>query len=287
MGFDLGRYGVWGGATVVDGAFAAEVEALGYTTLSLGGSPDGHLEDVEQLLEATTSLKVVTSIVNVWKDPAEIVAASFRRIEWAHPGRFLLGIGIGHPEATAQYGSPFATLVAYLDVLESHGVPRDQIAVAALGPRVLRLSGQRSAGALPYLVTPEHTRQAREILGAGVLLAPEQKVVVADAGGPTETTRAIARPPVASPYLGLVNYRRNLERLGWTEADLADGGSDELIDALVVQGSPDAVAAGVDAHLDAGAEHVAIQALGPDPLAGLRALAPVLGLGASGRPDAP
>jgi probable F420-dependent oxidoreductase len=223
---------------------------------------------------------VATGIVNVWKDPADVVAASFARIDDAFPGRFLLGIGIGHPEATAGYRSPYATLVAYVDDLVGQGVPSDRIALAALGDRVLTLAAQRTGGAHPYLTTPEHTRHARQLVGSGVLLAPEQKVVVADSAGPTDATRAIARPAVQHPYLSLVNYRSNLLRLGWTEADLDDGGTDALIDALVVQGNPVAVAAGVNAHLQAGADHVAIQPLGDDPLGHLTALAPALDLGA-------
>ena len=279
MTIELGKYGVWIWAGAADAAFATEVERLGYGTLWLGGSPDGRLGMVDELLAATSALQVATGIVNVWKDPADVVAASFARIDAAFPGRFLLGVGIGHPEATAEYRSPYATLVAYVDHLLERGVPSDRIALAALGDRVLTLAAQRTAGAHPYLTTPEHTRHARQLVGSGVLLAPEQKVVVADSAGPTDATRAIARPAVQNPYLSLVNYRSNLVRLGWTDADLDGGGTDALIDALVVQGDAAAVAAGVNAHLEAGADHVAIQPLGDDPLGQLAALAPALGLG--------
>lgn len=276
MTIELGTYGVWIRAGYPDADFAAEVERLGYGALWLGGSPDGNLAMVDDLLAATDSLVIATGIVNVWKDAAEPVAESFARIEAAHPGRFLLGIGVGHPEATAEYRSPYATLVDYLDRLDTSGVPSDRIVLAALGPRVLRLAAERTAGAHPYLTTPDHTRGAREVVGPGVLLAPEQKAVVSDTAGPTPETRAIARPPVERPYLGLVNYRNNLLRLGWTEADLDGGGSDALIDALVVQGDPAVVAAGLDAHLDAGADHVIVQVLGDDPIGGLTALSPAL-----------
>lgn len=272
----LGTYGVWRGAWQTDTAFATEVERLGYGTLWLGGSPDGELLLVDELLAATSTLMVGTSIVNVWKDSADVVAASFARIEASHPGRFVLGIGIGHPEATSDYRRPYPTLVEYVDRLGELGVPLDRVTLAALGPKVLELAATRTGGALPYLTTPEHTRQSRDLIGAEALLAPEQKVVVGESAGPTESTRAIARPPVHRPYLGLVNYLNNLRRLGWTDADFADGGSDALIDALVVQGDPAAVAAGIHAHLDAGADHVAIQALGPDALGTLAALAPAL-----------
>ena len=279
MTIELGKYGVWYRVDKADAAFATEVERLGYGTLWLGGSPNGRLAMVDELLQATSQLKVATGIVNVWKDPADVVAASFARIDAAFPGRFVLGVGIGHPEATAEYRSPYATLAAYVDELLERGVPSGRVVLAALGDGVLKLAAERTAGAHPYLTTPEHTRRARELVGAGVLLAPEQKVVVADSAGPTRETRAIARPPVQHPYLSLVNYRSNLVRLGWAEADLDNGGTDALIDALAVQGDPAAVAAGVNAHLEAGADHVAIQPLGDDPLGQLAALAPALGLG--------
>jgi probable F420-dependent oxidoreductase len=140
---------------------------------------------------------------------------------------------------------------------------------------VLKLAADRSAGAHPYLVTPEHTRQARQILGAGLLLAPEQKVVLET---DPERARAIARPRVQNPYLGMTNYLSNLRRLGWTDADFADGGSDALIDALVVHGDAETLGRGVTAHLDAGADHVAVQVLAADPRPTLRALAGSLGL---------
>ena len=279
MTIELGKYGVWYRVDKADAAFATEVERLGYGALWLGGSPVGKLAMVDELMQATSRLQIATGIVNVWKDPADVVAASFARIDAAFPGRFLLGVGIGHPEATAEYRSPYATLTAYVDELLERGVPSDRIVLAALGDGVLKLAAERTAGAHPYLTTPEHTRRARELVGAGVLLAPEQKVVVADTPGPTSETRAIARPPVQFPYLSLVNYRSNLVRLGWAEADLDNGGTDALIDALAIQGDPSAVAAGVNAHLEAGADHVAIQPLGDDPLGQLAALAPALGLG--------
>jgi probable F420-dependent oxidoreductase len=278
MTLELGRYGVWRAAREVHASFAAEIERLGYGALWLGGCPAGGLTLVHELLAATTALKIATGIVNVWESPADEIAASFARIEAAFPGRFVLGIGIGHPEAISEYRSPYDTLVAYLDRLDELDVPSERVVLAALGPKVLKLSADRTGGAHPYLTTPGHTRRAREILGEGVLLAPEQKVVVGTEPGPAPQTRAIGRQKVENPYLHLSNYLRNLRDLGWTDADFADGGSDALIDALVIQGDPTAVAAGVTAHLDAGADHVTVQALSPDPLVALTALAPALGL---------
>jgi probable F420-dependent oxidoreductase len=278
MTVELGRYGIWRSEHGLDAQFAAQAEEFGYGTIWIGGSPPGDLALAESMLDATERIAVATGIVNMWSTPAEEVAASYRRIEAKHPGRFLLGVGIGHPEATREYRSPYATMVEYLDRLDEGGVPVTGRALAALGPRALRLAGDRTAAAHPYLTPPEHTREAREILAAGALLAPEQKVVV-----DTDAARArtIGRRSVENPYLHLTNYRSNLQRLGWSEADMADGGTDALIDALVVHGDPTVVAAGLTAHLDAGADHVCAQVLtedGVSPLPGLRAISEALGL---------
>jgi probable F420-dependent oxidoreductase len=270
MSIELGRIGIWRHASGLTPDVVAEVETLGYGAIWVGGSPPGDLGVVEHLLDTTDHVAVATGIVNVWKDDAATVGASYHRITTRHPGRFLLGLGIGHPEATQEYQQPYAKLVSYLDELDDLKVPAGGRALAALGPRVLRLAAERSAGAHPYLVTPEHTRQARQILGDGPLLAPEQKVVLET--DPVQA-RAIGRPYVRNPYLGLTNYLSSLRRLGWTDADFADGGSDALIDALVVHGDAAAIARGIAAHLDAGADHVAVQVLNPDPLPVLRALA--------------
>jgi probable F420-dependent oxidoreductase len=278
MSIQLGRIGFWRHPSELPPDVVAEAEALGYGAIWLGGSPGGDLKVVEDILDATDHIAVATGIVNVWKDDAASMAADYHRIAAKHPGRFLLGLGIGHPEAVQEYQKPYDKLVSYLDQLDELKVPVEDRALAALGPRVLRLSAERTAGAHPYLVTPEHTRQAREILGPGPLLAPEQKVVLET---DPERARAIGRPRVAKPYLGLTNYVSNLRRLGWTDADLADGGSDALIDALAVHGDGDALARGVTAHLDAGADHVAVQILASDPLPTLRALASSLRLTSS------
>ena len=280
MSIELGKVGIWRHSSGLTPEVVAEVEALGYGTIWVGGSPPGDLAVVEHLLDTTEHIAVATGIVNVWQDDAATVGASYHRITARHPGRFLLGLGIGHPEATREYQRPYATLVRYLDQLDDLKVPAEGRVLAALGPRVLRLSAERAAGAHPYLVTPEHTRQARQILGDGPLLAPEQKLVLET---DPERARAIGRPKVQNPYLSLTNYLSSLRRLGWTDADLADGGSDALIDALVVHGDAATVAAGIRAHLAAGADHVCLQLLTPpgaDPLPGLRALATALDLDA-------
>jgi probable F420-dependent oxidoreductase len=254
----LGPFGIWRPAVQTTPDLAASLEQLGFGALWLGGSPDADLEIVDQLLAATSTLIVGTSIVNMWKDEAVAAADSYMRIQDAFPGRFVLGIGAGHPEATAHYASPYDTLVGYVDQLADHHVPAEGIVLAALGPRVLRLAADRTAGAIPYLVPPEHTRLAREILGPDRLLAPEHKVVL---DSDPARARALGRRRVATPYLGLVNYTSNLRRLGFTDEDIDDGGSDRLVDALVAHGTAEQVAAQLHAHLNAGADHVCIQLL--------------------------
>lgn len=272
MRIPLGAFGVWRTVSGITPEMASQVETLGFGAIWVGGSPGGHLDDVERLLDATERIPVATGIVNMWRDDAGPVADSYRRISERHPDRFLLGVGIGHRESSEEYHQPLEKMVDYLDRLDEAGVPKEGVVLAALGPKALTLAAERTVGAHPYLTTPRHTEYARQVMGPGPLLAPEHKVVLeTDA----TTARAIGRP-VVSRYLKRVNYRNNLLREGWTEADLADGGSDRLVDALVLHGTPDDVAAGLVAHLDAGADHVAIQILGDDPLESYRELSQVL-----------
>lgn len=254
---DLGRFGVWTfGAPKPEQA--VEIEKLGYRAVWIGGSPAGDLNYVEPILERTETLQVATGIVNVWKAPAEQVAEAYHRIEDAYPGRFLLGVGIGHPEHTEEYRKPYDVLVEYLDVLDAAKVPTSRRVIAALGPKVLKLSAQRSAGAHPYLTTPEHTGQARNTIGNTVFLAPEHKVVLST---DADEARAIGRKTVDF-YLNLSNYLNNWKRLGFTDDDIAKPGSDKLIDAVVAHGTADDIAKRLAEHLDAGADHVTIQVLG-------------------------
>lgn len=260
MTVTLGRYGVWAGGTQLTPELAATIQDLGYSAVWIGGNPPADLKLAESLLAATDDLVVATGIVNMWVSPARDVADSYLRIAERYPDRFLLGVGIGHPEAVGQYKKPYATILEYLDALDAAGVPVDGRALAALGPKVLAVARDRTAGAHPYLTTPRHTREAREILGDGPLLAPEQKVVLdTDA----ERARALGREKVRNPYLGLTNYRNNLLRTGFTDEDV-DTASDALVDALAIHGDATTVAAGLTAHLDAGADHVCAQVLVTD-----------------------
>jgi probable F420-dependent oxidoreductase len=275
----LGTYGVFGHHSMwqqLSPQQLQDIEALGYGAIWAGGSPAAELSWVEPLLEPTNTLQVATGIVNIWTADAGPVADSFHRIEKAFPGRFLLGIGVGHPEAGHEYRKPFDALAEYLDKLDEHGVPKDRRVVAALGPRVLELSARRAAGPHPYLTTPEHTAQARELLGPDAFIAPEHKVVLTT---DAEKARAVGRKALEI-YLNLTNYLNSWKRLGFSDEEVAKPGSDRLVDAVVAYGTVDAIAARLKEHLDAGADHVPVQVLtSPDELVpALTELAGPLGL---------
>ena len=271
---ELGSIGVWMRRTL-DPSVAASAEGLGYGAVWLGGSPS--VDQARPFLEATERIVVVTGILNIWQhDPAD-VAAAHARITADFPGRFLLGIGIGHPEATSQYRQPLRAMETFFDGLDAATtpVPVEERVTAALRGRMLDLSARRSLGAHPYFVPSEHTAFARERLGPDVLLAPEVSVAVDD-----DQSAARERASTwAARYTALVNYTRNLRDFGYEDRDFENGGSDALLDAVVPHGPVARVAAGVRAHLDAGADHVCVQAVGTeDPIADLEPLARELGL---------
>lgn len=281
----LGRVGIWSQAfwaAPEDARRAAqELERLGYGALWFPNRAET-FDRAGELLVATSRVVVATGIANIWMHPAQRVAEACHALALAHPDRFLLGLGVSHAhlvdrEHAGRYRKPVEQMQAYLDALDSASpaVPPSERVLAALGPRMLDLAQRRSAGAHPYLAPVEHTRRAREALGAGPLLAPEQAVVLAT--DPAEARR-IARIHLAR-YLQAPNYANNWRRLGFTEQDLADGGSDQLVDALVAWGDVEAIRARVAAHIAAGADHVCLQALTEDPAAipydQWRALAPL------------
>jgi probable F420-dependent oxidoreductase len=269
----LGTVGIWRHHPNGMGPLA-EIEALGYGTLWLGGSPS--LEQTRPWLEATSTLTVATGILNVWRHEPADVAAGHAELRGAFGERFLLGIGIGHPEATGEYRKPLTKMREYLDGLDAAAspVPRDERLVAALGPKMLDLAAERSLGAHPYFTTVDHTRFARERIGSGPLIATEVAIVV---DPDPESAREKARA-YAATYLRLTNYTSNLLRFGFTEADVANGGSDRLIDAVIPHGSAERIAEAARAHLEAGADHVCLQPVGhgPDPVEDYRALAAAL-----------
>ena len=273
----LGAVGVWRGVDDTDPETAAAVERLGYGTLWLGGSPPADLAAAERLLEATGSLVVATGITNIWMtDPAEL-ADAYHRLDARFPGRLLLGIGSGHREASPQRARPLEAMGRYLDVLDERGVPASARVLSALGPKMLRMSAERAVGTHPYLTIPSQSAQMRADLGPGVLVAPEQTVVLDD---DADRARGAARDFLRM-YLQLDNYTTTMHRGGFSEADTAAPGSDRLVDEVVVHGDAAAVAAGVRAHLDAGADHVCVQVqpVSADVVPVLTALAAELGLG--------
>lgn len=285
------RVSVWGGGfwlsrKVREAALdaARELEELGYSRLwTSGGFWDGVPEVYGELLDATQRIGVASGIVSIWHAEADAAARDVAELDRRHPGRFLYGVGTSHaPVVDAKeghkYTKPYSRMVEYLDALDAAEtpVPVERRVLAALGPRMLKLSAERSAGAHPYFVPAEHTAEAREILGSGPLLAPEVAVVLEK---DESTARGIAREYMRG-YLSLPNYSNNLRRLGYTDDDLADGGSDRLMDVLVPWGDLDTVVAGIERHYDAGADEVAVQVLTTDqfefPSAAYRELAPAL-----------
>ena len=288
---DFGRLGVWTWIDTMSAEetadFAARIEELGYSMLwvpeAVGRDP---FTILGYLAARTSKLKLATGIANIYaRDPMTMRAIQHTLAE-ASGGRFVLGLGVSHAPMVAgirghEYGKPVTTMRNYLESMGKalyvgpQAAEEAPIVLAALRQNMLRLAGEKSRGAHPYFVTPEHTARAREILGEGPILAPEQKVLLE-----TDASRAreIARANMKT-YLALPNYQNNLRWLGFGDDDLADGGSDRLVDAIVAWGDEKAIAERIQAHYDAGADHVCIQpfradgAPGPD-LRILEALAP-------------
>lgn len=267
----LGRTGVWlaslGGVPAAKERHAAmAIEDMGYRTLWFGETSSGKeaLTHAAMLLCATERMVIATGIANIYaRDPAAAANAANGLVDrW--PGRFVLGLGVSHAVIVSARGHdpsrPLDTMRAYLDGMDSteFSVPLAEPAprvLAALRPGMLRLAAERAQGAHPYFVPPEHTALARDTLGPAPLLAPEQAVVLDT--DPT-SARAAARE-YAARYLEMPNYVNNLRRLGWSEEDVSGGGSDALIDAVIPWGDPDTIAEHVQAHHQAGADHVCIQ----------------------------
>ncbi|MEU7799023.1 TIGR03620 family F420-dependent LLM class oxidoreductase [Micromonospora arborensis] len=241
---------------------ATELEELGYSRLWFsGGFGENVAPRFREILDGTRRIGVASGIVSIWHSSPPEVAAFAQDAQRAHPGRFLLGLGASHAVllegSGTDYRKPYSKMVDYLDGLDAAGLPPERRILAALGPRMLELSRDRSVGAHPYFVPAEHTAEARAAIGPDRLLAPEVAVVLdADA----TTARATARQ-YASGYLALPNYTNNLRRFGWTDEDFAAGGSDRLVDALIPWGTVEKVAAGLEQHYQAGADEVAIQVL--------------------------
>jgi probable F420-dependent oxidoreductase len=290
---ELGRVGIWTG--VLDAVPSAEaqriagrLEELGFPTLwipeTIGRDP---FVTATLLLSATSKLNIATGIANIYARDAVTMANTQRSLEEAFPGRFLLGLGVSHEHLVNRirkhdYSKPYSAMVQYLEDMDSAlflavgPAERPSTVLAALGPKMLKLAAEKASGAHPYFVPVEHTALARETIGPDALLAPEQMVVL---DTDLDRARQTARAGMAI-YLRAPNYVNNLKRLGFTDEDVSDGGSDKLVDAIVVCGDAAAVRARVQAHFDAGASHVCVQVLGENPTAvpedGWRELAPAL-----------
>jgi probable F420-dependent oxidoreductase len=293
MDFTLPPIGIWTGAldnVALSQAqeLACELEELGYGAIWL---PEVAGRDVMfhmgMLLAATERLVLATGIASIWARDAVTMTGGIKGLTEAFPDRVVLGLGVSHQHLVEglrghHYDKPLAAMRAYLDAMDDSPYSAERPTtpirrvLAALGPKMLALAAEKTDGAHTYLVSPEHTATARETLGAGPLLCPEQAVVV-------ETDPARARQIGRShtkTYVGLPNYQNNLRRLGFGDDDFADGGSDRLIDTILAWGDVDAITARVRAHLDAGADHVSIQALVEErrgvPAEAWRTLAPAL-----------
>ncbi|MDX2170825.1 MAG: TIGR03620 family F420-dependent LLM class oxidoreductase [Deltaproteobacteria bacterium] len=287
----LGRLGVWTFLDLMSAADAAtfcqRIEALGYTTLwlpeAIGRDPFALLGF---LIARTERLQFATGIANIYARDAMTMRATQQTLGELSGGRFALGLGVSHSHLVTgvrghEYRKPVAAMREYLDAMRGalyrgpEPTEESPIVLAALRPAMLRVAKEMARGAHPYFTTPEHTKRAREILGPDRWLAPEQKVLLET---DPANARAVARATMQI-YLGLPNYQNNLKWLGFTDDDIANGGSDRLVDAIVAWGSADQIRARIQAHYDAGADHVCIQPLRADGIPGpdltvLEALAP-------------
>jgi probable F420-dependent oxidoreductase len=257
----MGKLGVWSmelrfGEREGADKMARDLEDMGYGALWVpGGFDDKVLEDVSHLLSVTQKAVIATGILNLWKyEPAQ-VADWFAGLSAEHKARTMIGIGISHSALIgADYSRPLANTRKFLEGLEAAGMAMDNTSLAALGPKMVALSGEKTAGAHPYLVDPEHSRQARAILGPGKLLAPEQGVAF---GASIAEARKTAATGI-SFYKDLPNYRNNWLRLGYTDEEIASD-ADRFIDGIVACGDAAAMAARVREHWQAGADHVCVQ----------------------------
>lgn len=272
---NLGKLGVWASLDALsanDGAaFARRLEARGFETLWMPESRGRNvLVNAAWILANTTRLNIATGIANIYARDAFSANAALQGLNELSGGRFMLGLGVSHkPMVTGMrghdYGKPVPTMRAYLKAMQeaSYAAPapkeKPKVVIAALGPLMLKLAAEMADGAHPYCVTPEHTAEARKVLGRGKILAPEQMVMLE-----TDPERARAGARVAlAPYIAMENYCANWRRLGFNQSDFADGGSDRLIDANIVWGDESAIRQRIQAHWDAGADHVCIQSIHP------------------------
>ena len=270
---DLSGVGVWSNQLRYGDAgeaadAAAELEELGFTALWIPDIGGPLFDSIDNLLGSTKQTVIATGILNLWMHEPSDVAERYAALTKRHGERFLLGIGVSHAplidsREPGLYRKPLAATRAFLDAIDATEtpVPVENRVLAALGPKMLELSATRARGAHPYLVTPDHTRTAREVLGDGPLLLPEQAVFLANS---RDEARAVGADWLRA-YTTLPNYANNLLRSGFTQDDL-DSISDRLFDAIIAWGDEDAIARRVDEHKQAGADHVCVQALTAEPM---------------------
>lgn len=262
---DLGRIGVWSSSVrfAPEGRgieAAQELEQLGFRTVWIpGGVDSGVLDSLDQLLDATTTLKFATGILNIWKHEPEDVASWWKAQAPGRQQRLLIGLGVSHgPLIGDAWAKPLAKMRSFLDGLDGAGMPREALFLAALGPKMLQLAAERTAGAHPYMATEHHTAFARSTMGTGPLLAPEFGVVLET---DPDKAREIARGMLAR-YAALPNYANNWRRDGFSDAEI-EKLDDRLVDSVIAWGSLDAISERVEAQFLAGADHVCLQAIGP------------------------
>ena len=272
---DTGKLGVWYFFDGLPAAAAAEaaqrIESLGYGTLWIPETVGRHpFVSASWLLANTSKLNLATGIANIYHREPGVTMAAQKTLAEQSGGRFLLGLGVSHKPLVEgvrglKYGPPVATMRKYLEGMVaapfSGPAPAEDppTVIAALGPKMLELARENSAGAHPYFSSPDHTAMAREILGPDRMLCVEQKVILEENPG---KARALARP-VAGMYLGLPNYRNNWLRMGFEASDLEDGGSDKFVDTTFAWGSVEKIRSRIQEHFDAGASHVCIQPVNP------------------------
>ena len=256
----LGRIGIWSGelrfGDAAEGQKAmAELDELGFGAIWIPGGFGGDILDaVDRGLAATRKAVIATGIINIWKHEPEEIGGWWHRLSDDHKSRVMLGLGVSHgPMIGADYQKPLAKMASYLDGLDAQGIPAEHLCIAALAPKMLQLSAERTAGTHPYLVTPAHSAIAREAVGPDRLVAPEQHVLL-------ETDPARARElgrEALKPYMQFPNYVNSWRRLGFSEEDVA--GSDRLVDEIIAWGGTDVIVDRVKQHQDAGADHVCLQ----------------------------
>lgn len=259
----VGRIGIWSlelrfGDHGEAAEAASELDELGYAAIWVPGGVGGDLTgDLDRLLAATRTMTIATGILNIWKHEPAGVAEWWQTLEHTRQPRVLLGLGVSHAHVIGEaYKKPLAAMRDYLGLLDAAGLPEQARCLAALGPKMLELARERTAGVHPYLITPAHTALAREAVGPDRLVAPEQGVILEQ--DPVRA-REIGRAALAH-YKSYPNYRNSWERLGFSEQEI-DSVSDRLVDALFAWGAPEAIAQRIDEHFAAGANHVCIQAI--------------------------